>query len=55
MDKNDLKWMENEKNILLLLKQFHEKFRSKIPRYRELSHSSEMQNNALMHRGGLKG
>ena len=46
--------MANEENILLLLKQLHEDFCSKTPRCRELSHSSEMQNVAMMHREGLK-
>ena len=52
---NDLKWVANEKKILLLLKQFHGNLRSKIPRYRKLSHSSETQYDALMHRDDLKG
>ena len=55
VDKNNLKWEDNEENILLLLKQFHEKISSKTPRCRELNDSSEMQNDALMHREGLKG
>ena len=46
--------MENEKNILLLFKQFNEKYRSKICRCRKLSDFSEMY-DALMHREGLKG
>ena len=33
MDEDDLKWVANEKNILLLLKQFHENFRSKTPKF----------------------
>ena len=45
------KWLKNEKNILLLLKQ---NFRSKTPWYRILSHSSGMQNDALMYREVLK-
>ena len=44
--------MEKKK---ILLKQFHENFRSKSPRYGKLNHSSEMQNNTLMYREGLKG
>ena len=55
MDEGGLKWVENEKNKVLLLKHFLEKNRSKTTRYRKLSHSSEMQNDALMHREGLKG
>ena len=42
------------KKALLLLKQFHENLRFKSPRCRELRHSSEMQNYAFVHRGGLK-
>ena len=44
-----------KKILLLLLKQFHENFHSKTPCSRKLSRSSEMQNDALMHRDGLKG
>ena len=44
-----------EKNILLLLKQFHENVRSKTSRCKTLSHSSEMKNDTLMHREGLIG
>ena len=42
------------KKILLFLKQFHENFCSKLPRFQETK-SSEMQNDALMHREGLEG
>ena len=55
MDEDDLKWVANERNISLSLKQFHENVRSKTSRCRELRYSSEMQNYALMHRQGLKG
>ena len=41
------------KKKMLLLKQLHENFRSRPPR--ELSHSSVMQNDALVHLKGLKG
>ena len=37
---------------MLFLKQFHENFLSKTTK---LSHSSEMRNDALMHREDLKG
>ena len=47
MDEDDLMSVANEKNILLLLKQLHENFRSETPRLRKLSHFSEMQNDAL--------
>ena len=33
MDEIDLKWVTNENNMLLLLKQFHEYFRSKTSRF----------------------
>ena len=55
VDENDLKWVANEENISLLLKQYHGNVRSKFPRCRDLSHSSEKQNQALMHREGSKG
>ena len=43
------------KNISLLLKQFYEYCRSKTPRCGKLGHFSVLQNDALMHREGLKG
>ena len=46
------KW---KKNMLLLLKQFHDKNRSKPSRCWKLSHFSEMRNDAWMHFEGLKG
>ena len=54
MDEDDLKWVGNEKNVLLSLKQFHEHVRSKPLVLKKLSHFSEMQNDALMHREGFK-
>ena len=58
----DLQWMkmtwsgwQMKKNILLLLKQSHESFHCKTPSFRKLSRYSEVQNDALMHREGLKG
>ena len=39
--------------ILVLLKQLHEMFRSKTPRFRKIDNSSEKY--ALMHREGLNG
>ena len=50
MYENDLKWVTNEKNILLFLKDFHENFRSKTTRFQEIKLFSEMRNDALMHR-----
>ena len=38
VDKDDLKWVANDKKILLLCKQFQENFRSEIPRCGKLSH-----------------
>ena len=35
VDENDLKWVTNEKNILLFLKQSHEDIRSKTTRFQE--------------------
>ena len=52
MDEDDLEWVGNEKNILLLLRQFDAYVRSKIPNLKQLSHFSGMQNNAFMHREG---
>ena len=40
MDEDDLKWLANEKNILLLLKQLRENFRSKSQCFMKLSHCS---------------
>ena len=50
-----LKLVANEKKISLLLKQLHENVRSKTQRCWKLSYSSEMQNDVLKHRVGLKG
>ena len=50
----ELKWVANEKRILLLLKQFQENVRSETPMCRKLSHSSDLQNYVLMHHQGLK-
>ena len=55
MNENDLKWVTNEKKILLLLKQFNKKNRSKDNTCRKLGHSLEIQNGDLMHREDLKG
>ena len=55
MDEDDLKWAANEKKKLFLLKQSHENFHSKTLGFRKLNNSSEMQNDALMHREGYKG
>ena len=49
MDEDDLKWIENEKNTLLLLKQLHGIFRPESSRCRELKYSSGMQHDAWMH------
>ena len=55
VDEDDLKWVTIEKNIVLFLKQFHENCHSKTTICRKCSNSSQMQNDALMHREGLKG
>ena len=50
MDEDDLKWVKNEKKILLSIKQFHKNVRYKLSRRRKLGNSSDMQNDTLMHR-----
>ena len=55
MDKDDLKWAKNEKKVIVLLKQLHDKILSKPSGCRKLGRYSEMQNDALVHREGLKG
>ena len=49
-----LKWVTNEKNMLLFLEQFLGNFVLKPLGFRKLNHASEMR-NALMHHEGLKG
>ena len=52
----DLLWMKKIKeNCHVLVSQFHGIFRSKTLGFRKLSHSSQMLNDALMRREGLKG
>ena len=55
VDEDDLKWVTNEKKILLFLKQLQENCGFKTTSCRKLSNFSEMQNDTLMHREGLKG
>ena len=55
MDEDDLKWVANEKNMLLLLDSSMISFVLKPLGFRKLSHSKEMRNDALKHREGLKG
>ena len=55
VDKDDLKWVTTEKNILSLLLNSITIFVLESLGFRKLSHASEMQNDALMHREGLKG
>ena len=43
------------KKIIVIIETVSENFRSKSPKYKKLSHFSQMQNDALMHREGLKG
>ena len=54
MDEDDLKWVKTEKKNVIV-KQFHDSFRSKIRMFQKLSHSYKMQNDALRHREGFKG
>ena len=55
VNEDDLQWVTNEKKIVLFLRQFHENCRSKSTSCRKLSIFSEMQDDALRHREGLKG
>ena len=54
VDEDDLKWVTNEKSIAIV-KTVLIKCPSETPMCRKLSHSSQMQNDALIHREGLKG
>ena len=54
MDEDDLKRVANENKILLLLKSSMKIFVLKLTCFRKLSHSAEMQNDALVHCEGLK-
>ena len=47
VDENDLNGGKKIE-MVLLLNQFHENFRSETPRCRKLGHSSEIQNDVLM-------
>ena len=55
MHEDDFNRVTLVKNIAFLLKQFYENCSSETPRCMKLSHFSELQNDALMHRGGSKG
>ena len=55
MNEDDLQWVTNEKKVVLFLRQFHENCRSEGTSCRRLSIFSEMQDDALRHREGLKG
>ena len=55
VDEDELKCVANENNILLLLNTSIEMLGLKSLGSRKLSHYSEMQNDVLMHREGLKG
>ena len=46
------KWMVNGKKLSLLFEKFHEIFVLNPVGFRKLSHSSEIENDALMHREG---
>ena len=55
VDEDDLKLVANERKISLILKSSMKICVSKPPRCKKLSHFSEMQNDALMHRESSKG
>ena len=56
MSEDDLKWVGNGKKTIVIINQFHDKKIVLKPLvFRKLSHHSEMQNYALMHRHVLKG
>ena len=55
MDENELKWVANEKKILLLLNSYKNIFVLKSIGCRKLGHFSKIQNDALMRHEGLKG
>ena len=54
VDEDELKWGTNGKEGVII-RTIHENVRSKTPRCRTLIHSSDISNDALMHREGLKG
>ena len=51
MDEDDLKWVAIEKEGFIIIKTVPHK----IMFFKKLGHSSEIQNDALMHCEGLKG
>ena len=53
VDENDLKWVTNEKIYCYFQKNSIKIFVLKPPGFRKLIHSSEMLNDALMHREGF--
>ena len=56
MDVDDLKPVANEKKYIVIIINSSTKIVILKPLgFRKLSHSSDMQNDALMHREGLKG
>ena len=55
VDVDDLKWVANEKNILLIKKKLHLNVHTKTHMCRKLNHPTEMRNDALMHREDIKG
>ena len=50
MNEDDLKWVTNGKNTVVIINQFLKKRVLKPLDIKELSHPSEMQNDASMHR-----
>ena len=55
MDEDDLKWVTNGENIVLLLTSSIKEMVLKSLILENLGHFSEMRSDALMHREGLKG
>ena len=50
MDKDDINWVANEKNKALVVQLFHENVRSQTTMCTKLGDSSQIQNDALLHR-----
>ena len=54
MDEDDLNWVTFVKNIVIIKTVLENYCRSKTIKCKKLGHFSEIQNDALMHREGLK-
>ena len=55
MDEDDSKWVASDKKNNVIIKQFHDDFRSKTHLFLEIKLLFEIENDALMHREGSKG